>query len=206
MVRGTFLGKDLLSVIYIKNIKKENTNLNDSECINIISEFNKHGLKQEIFCSILKSLSRDLVSFISGAVGSFSQNSDKLINDALAMLKGEEALIEHKFNAKGRKTKAYKTFLQTYEIRKTDVVSIAEMFFESGNDFFDLPEKNKRELLMILFSVANYSRLFTSRVDLTDQDIRDDLLASICGRNSERMSKDEVLGIFGNDLEEVMVD
>jgi hypothetical protein len=206
LIRGTFLGKDPLSIQYIRSVNQKNTNLSDNDCINIITEFNKHSLKQDVFCKILKNLSGDLKFFLAGTNQVFSQNKEKNLEIIRSHIRDTEAQIEHRFNAKGKKTKHYKTFLKISQIKSDDIIGLLDCFYESGNGFFDLPEKNKENLIKILFSVTNFSRLFKSNVDLSDPDVRSSLLASILGEDSEKISKEFVLEFLGDDLETVMED
>lgn len=206
IIRGSFLGRDPLSIKYVKSLKEDYSKLSDNECINIITEFNKHGLDQKVFCSVLKGLSNSLKSFISGTVPSLPQNRGELAEKIIAEIEANGAHIEHKHNTKGKKTKVYKAYLKTLEIQSQNIRSLTDLFFESGSGFFDLSEKNKKNMLIILFSVTNYSRLLTSKVDLYDPVVRDGLLASIVGENSEKLSKSEISEIFGKDLEEVLKD
>lgn len=203
MVRGTFIKQDSLGISYVRELKAGNE-IADSEIISLIKEFEISGLPERIFCKTLKDLAFELKKFLSGTSRDVFQIKKQILNGLTGYLETVEAQIEHKVNTKGKKTKVYKTFLKSKEIKIDNANQLVDSFLSISNDFFDLLKEGKQEILSLLFSVLNLERLFVSKVDPSDPVVRSELLASIVGRDSEKIFEKEIRGIFGPNLETVL--
>lgn len=207
IIKGSNLSKEPLSMAYIKSSASEE--LDTLSCIKVIDAFGKFGLTDEETVILFKHLSFELKLVLSGDPTDTSSKNIKDNDLCKKVVKNYIKLADDvviKTNRKGDKTKAYKDALRRVEVRSELLLEVIKLFRNSIMDLFDLTDASLKDLLIVLFSLFNFSRLMRGKVSSSDTSYIADLLVSVVGEDNGRLSESDLSELFGSKIEEKISD